>query len=109
MDPIHQQVIDRERARRAAAGATARVGDTVDVTIFEPGGAVPREAGRIRGIVLNAGAEYDVIIHPAEDTEDVAHTLFLCDMSLDDVREGPVHVLRNCQPEWLTLVRREQL
>lgn len=80
-------------------------GDRVVVTLTEPGGATARPVGFVHGIVLNAGAEFDVIVSPGEDTEDLEHTLFLCDLSLEDVREGPVYVLRNCQPEQLTGVR----
>lgn len=78
-------------------------GNEVDVILTRCGGAAGREVGRIHGIVLNAGGEYDVLLHPAEDVEEVAWILEEegSGLTLEDLREGPVYVLRNCQLEML--------
>lgn len=97
-----------ERTRRESIQPGARL----TVALMEPGGAVGREVGTVSGFVLNAGAvrpayrEFDLILNPAEYAtedarEELDHMLFLCDLTLDDLREGPVYVLRNCQPEWV--------
>jgi hypothetical protein len=83
---------------------TFNVGDTVDIAINDSGPR-PRTLGEVRGIVLRGNSEYDVMIHPGEDREDVAELLARVDVTLEDMREGAVHVLCNCQPEELTLVR----
>lgn len=82
-------------------------GDAVRVDIVEPGsGYRSLVAGHVYGFVLNAGGEYDVIISPAEyrdadDREDLERLFRRCDVALADLAEGPVFILRNCQPEWM--------
>lgn len=86
--------------------AAFRKGQEVDVILHRCGPANAPEVGRIHGLILEEPGiveEYDVLIHPAEDETDIewiferegsGMTLALC-------REGPVYVLRNCQPEQL--------
>lgn len=84
-------------------------GDFVTVTLPEPGPVVPRRwCEPINCIVLNAGEyECDLIISPAEydgddRLEDLATALHEAGLeSFDDIKEGPVYVLRNCNTEWV--------
>lgn len=85
---------------------TFKPGDTVDLALDAPGSGAGRSvAGTLRCIILNAGSEYDLMIHPAEDHGEVDWVLSECDLTLEGLREGPVYVLRNCQHEQLSLVR----
>ncbi len=78
-------------------------GAEVEVILTRCGPPDGREVGRIRGLTLHEdrGGELDVLIHPAEDLEEVQYTLDAegSGLSLVDLQEGPVYVLRNCQPE----------
>jgi hypothetical protein len=62
-----------------------------------------RVVGDVGCFVLNAGAEYDLIISPGEyaddDERECLNGLFVeaADLDLEDFREGPVYVLRNMQ------------
>lgn len=82
-----------------------QVGDHVVVKLVEPGGGKIRYAGEVRGTVLNAGAELDVIINPAEYStpereEDFRTLMYNCGIEDEDwIREGPVMVVRNMQPQ----------
>lgn len=74
-------------------------GDRVWFHLRAAGPSPGRLVGEVDCIVLNAGSEYDLLISPAEPRDQIAEWLERCDMTLADVREGPVLVLRNCQPE----------
>lgn len=81
---------------------TYQPGQQVIYNLNEPGGSRPRVLGDIGCIVLNAGTEYDLIISPAEladadNRECLEGMLRRCDVNLEDLREGAVYVLRNCQ------------
>lgn len=79
------------------------LGEVVDVTIHEPGGATPRLAETIRGEVVTvnvSGSEYDVALLDIDHAEPI---LRRCDVMIGEL---PSHegrpVLQNCQREWLT-------
>lgn len=100
------------RLRLADLAAPLQVGDTVDFTLIAPGGRRGRRIGTILCLVLNAGAEYDLMIHPSETASDdlrdeINFMLANCDLSLDEIRDGAVYVLRNCQREELKLRSRD--
>lgn len=84
-------------------------GDIHSLALYAPGGPVnPDPCGYLEVIILNAGIhECDCIISPAElqvktgSILQTAETLKECDVDLEDLREGPVYVLRNMNTEWL--------
>ena len=86
-------------------------GTRVEVKMFAPGGPIPQvPVAVVQGIILNtsAGQEYDVLISPAynqspETKEHLAWIISECDMDLEEIREGPVYVLRNMNREWISL------
>jgi len=93
---------------------TARLvpGDAVDVAIFRAGPPTRRPIGYLPGVVMHAGIEVDVRLLLSDedeerglDAEDVEETLAVDgDVRLEDLLEGPHYVLRNCQPEQVSLV-----
>lgn len=71
------------------------VGDDVVTTLIAPGGGT---VDYVRGLVLHAGEhELDMVIHPGEDFDRLCESFAKCDMKLEDLKEGPVYVLRNVQ------------
>lgn len=88
------------------------MGDHVLFQLRSPGGSAEtcRVLLEVECIVLGDGQwEHDLLIHPgqlADGLEDINDALVQCDMCLDDIQEGPVYVLRNCQPQDMILVRR---
>ena len=80
-------------------------GQAVTLAIMSPGGPSDRIAGQVRGIILNTGRyESDVMLVPDDDNiEDARDLLAEEGLPLDDLREGPVYVLRNMNNEWLTV------
>lgn len=82
-------------------------GDIVDVSIYPTGPANVEAVGTIRGRVFNAGAEYDVRVEENE-REDAVDLLESCEPGLSWGEElaRDYWLLRNCQPEQLTLVER---
>lgn len=83
-------------------------GERVVLSIFSFGGADRRQLGDVACFVLNAGAEYDLILSPSEYVDEVERECLegmLAASGLDDIedlREGPVYVLRNMQEEDIT-------
>jgi hypothetical protein len=92
----------------APADAPLRRGDTVEVDVFRAGPPSDKPIGTVRGTILNAGIEYDVILTHVDD-DDVENLLWEsgADLTLKDLEETltpgaePVHIFRNCQPEWV--------
>ena len=82
-----------------------RPGDTVAVAIHRAGPSNPPVVGELLGIVLHGRSEYDVILHPGMDEEEADDILLASDgTSVKEYREGPVVMLRNCQPEHMSLI-----
>jgi hypothetical protein len=80
------------------------VGSPVVVRIDGPGGARPEPLGALQGVVLSAGAEFDVTLDvTCGNVNEVRALLMRADVELADLleRDGR-YVLRNCQPEQLT-------
>lgn len=71
-------------------------GRAVYVDIYEAGPPNPRRCFTVKGYVLNSSSEVDVILE-RESAEEYEYEFKRQDCPIEDLKEGDLYVLRNCQ------------
>jgi hypothetical protein len=83
-----------------------RSGDILEWAVYDAGPPNIPPAFHVNVIVLSAGTELYVMLHPGEDVGDVRESFNDVGVDIEELKSGPVYVFDCVQYEDCTLVAR---